>query len=154
MGCLARSYGYAGDPKAAAAAYKTVASDYARVLGPDHPYTLGIRHNAAHWLEAARDLAGAAAAFECLLADCTRKLGPNHPQTTIVEQRLGKAHALSEIVDTLRDAGTNIDAMLTDPLAYWEREHTMAVRDLGPDSPMTQLIEARLDQLRSQRRTP
>ena len=153
---LARSYGYAGDPRAAAAAHEAVVSDCSRILGPAHPHTLTIRHNAAHWLEAAGDEAGAVTAFGCLLDDCTRVLGPDHPHTRIVEQRLAKARkgaALSEIVDILRDAGVDIDGLLADPLAHWERERAQAIRDFGPDDPMIQVIEARLDQLRTQRRT-
>ncbi|WP_416901935.1 tetratricopeptide repeat protein [Micromonospora echinospora] len=145
---LARSYGYAGDPKAASAAHETLVSVYRRVLGPDHPSTLAIRFNAAHWAEAARDLAGAVSAFERLLTDSARVLGPDHPQTTIVEQRLGEVHALTEILGILRQSGTDIDGMLADPLTYWNHEHARAVHDLGPDAPITRLIEMRLDQLR------
>ncbi|MFI9531087.1 tetratricopeptide repeat protein [Micromonospora rosaria] len=148
---LARSYGHAGDHAAAATAHEALAAAYRLVLGPDHPHTLTIRHNAAHWIEAAGDRAGAARAWERLLSDCTRVLGPDHPHTAIVEQRLGTLRVLPGLLDALREAGADVDGMLTDPLTYWRREHARTVHEFGPDDPLTRLVEARLAQLRADR---
>jgi hypothetical protein len=43
-----------------------------RVLGPDHPDTLTIRHNLAYWRGAAGDPGAATTAFEQLLTDRLR----------------------------------------------------------------------------------
>jgi hypothetical protein len=149
---LARSHGYAGDPGATAAAHEALVRDYSRVLGPNHVDTLITRYNAAHWLDAAGYDAGAGTALRCLLNDITRVFGPDHPHTRRVEQRLDdirKRAALSEITNILRGAGVDVDSMLADPLTYWQREHAKAIRDLGADHPMTQLIQARLAPLRA-----
>jgi hypothetical protein len=39
------------------AAFEELLTDYLRVLGPDHPYTLTTRHNLARWRGEAGDAA-------------------------------------------------------------------------------------------------
>ncbi|WP_433920755.1 tetratricopeptide repeat protein [Streptomyces canus] len=51
------------------------------MFGPDHPYTLSMRNNLAHWRGEAGDPAGAVAAYAQLLEDRVRVLGPDHRYT-------------------------------------------------------------------------
>jgi len=62
-----------------------------RVLGPDHPGTLGSRNNLALAYEDAGDLGRAIPLYEQALADSTRILGADHPQTNIVRGNLAAA---------------------------------------------------------------
>jgi hypothetical protein len=57
-----------------------------RVLGADHPGTLGSRNNLACAYQDAGDLGRAIPLWEQTLADSVRVLGPGHPQTKIVRQ--------------------------------------------------------------------
>ena len=51
------------------------------MLGPDHPETLGTRHNIAYWTGECGDAAGALRLLRDLLPDQERVLGPDHPDT-------------------------------------------------------------------------
>jgi hypothetical protein len=62
-----------------------------RVLGADHPDTLGSRNNLAYAYQAAGDLGRAIPLYEQTLADSVRVLGADHPQTKIVRGNLAAA---------------------------------------------------------------
>jgi hypothetical protein len=59
-----------------------------RVLGPDHPDTLGARAHLARYLGEAGQAALAASQFSDLLADCLRVLGPGHPLIRTAQDHL------------------------------------------------------------------
>lgn len=99
------------------------------MLGPDHPDTLTHRFNTAGWQVAAGDHAEAVAVLERLLVDSV---------------------ALSEVLPVLRRAGVDLDLMVSDPLAYWEREYARAVAESGRDDRVVGYIQARLAQLRAE----
>jgi hypothetical protein len=80
--------GVGGDPGGAAEALEELLVDHVQVLGPDHPRTLIIRHNIAHWRGVAGDPAGAARALRELLAERSRLLGPDHPSTVTTRECL------------------------------------------------------------------
>ena len=61
--------------------YEQVLADRARVLGPDHPDTLGSRNNLANAYRAAGRIEQAIALHQQVLADQERILGPDHPST-------------------------------------------------------------------------
>ena len=52
-----------------------------RVLGPEHPHTLGARANLASWTGEAGDAADARDQYAALLPVFERVLGPEHPDT-------------------------------------------------------------------------
>ncbi|MDI5968925.1 tetratricopeptide repeat protein [Streptomyces sp. SL13] len=159
------SLGNAGQVTAARDHFHTLHTDLVRVLGPDHPDTLGTRHNLASWRGEAGDAAGAATAFAELLTDRLRVLGPDHPDTLTTRHNLaswrgeagdaaGAATATAELLtDRLRVLGPDHpDTLATrHNLAYWRGEAGDAVgaatafaelltdrlRVLGPDHPHT-----------------
>ena len=59
-----------------------------RMLGADHPDTLGSRSNLAYAYQAAGDLGRAIPQYEQTLADTERVLGADHPQTKMVRDNL------------------------------------------------------------------
>jgi hypothetical protein len=59
-----------------------------RVLGPDHPCTLGTRHNLANCLGQSGQVEAAVAEFGRLLDDRVRVLGPDHPDTLATRDHL------------------------------------------------------------------
>ena len=71
--------------------HQALLPDLTRLLGPDHPYTLGTRINLAGAHYAAGDLQTAIDIYEALLPDMTRFLGPNHPHTLITRSHLATA---------------------------------------------------------------
>ena len=54
---------------------------FERILGPEHPDTLYIRHSVARWTGQAGDPAGARDQYAALLSERERILGPDHPDT-------------------------------------------------------------------------
>jgi hypothetical protein len=62
-----------------------------RVLGADHPQTLGSRNNLTGAYESAGDLGRAIPLYEQTLADRLRVLGAHHPHTKIVRGNLAAA---------------------------------------------------------------
>ncbi|MFJ5695081.1 tetratricopeptide repeat protein [Arthrobacter sp. NPDC093125] len=61
--------------------FRELLDDQLRVLGPDHPDTLGTRSNLASWTGQAGDVAGALTQYRDLLDDQLRVLGADHPDT-------------------------------------------------------------------------
>ena len=61
---------------------------FERVLGPEHPDTLYIRHSLARWTGQAGDPASARDQFAALLPVRARVLGPDHPDTLIAHDHL------------------------------------------------------------------
>jgi len=80
-----------GQPGRAAGYFQRALAGYARVLGADHPDTLGSRNNLAGAYESAGDLGRAIPLYEQTLADRERVLGADHPQTKIVRGNLAAA---------------------------------------------------------------
>jgi hypothetical protein len=59
-----------------------------RVLGPEHPDTLRVRHNLARWTGEAGDAAAARDQYAALLPIRERVLGPEHPDTVTTRASL------------------------------------------------------------------
>jgi len=94
-----------------------------RVLGPDHPDTLGSRNNLANAYWAAGRTDEAITSHEQTLAARARVLGPDHPETMQSRNNLANAY---------RDARRTDEAISL-------HEQTLAARKrvLGPDHPDT-----------------
>ncbi len=63
-----------------------------RVLGSDHPDTLGSRNNLAYAYRSAGRLGEAIPLFERTLADLERVLSPDHPNTLTTRHNLDDAY--------------------------------------------------------------
>ena len=100
-----------------------LAADYERLLGPDHPDTLGSRNNLAEAYRAAGRTGEAITLAEQVLAARERLLGPDHPDT------LGSRNNLA--ADYLAAGRTGEAITLA--------EQVLAARErlLGPDHPGT-----------------
>jgi hypothetical protein len=64
-----------------------------RVLGADHPNTLGSRNNLAGAYRSAGDLSRAIPLYEQTLADSERVLGADHPHTSALRASLDLARS-------------------------------------------------------------
>jgi len=62
--------------------------DRIRLLGPDDPRTLMLRHELAHWTGFAGDRAAARDQLGALVADRVRAQGPSHPDTLQARRHL------------------------------------------------------------------
>ena len=78
---------------------KPLVADAERVLGPDHPDTVGARHNLAVAYWAARRLDEAIPLFERTLADTERVLGADHPDTLTTRNNLASAYRAARRLD-------------------------------------------------------
>ena len=85
---LAAFTGRAGDAAAARDQSAALLPLYERVLGPEHPGTLGIRANLAGWTGAAGDPAAARDLFADVLTVRERVFGPDHPDTLATRRNL------------------------------------------------------------------
>ncbi|MDQ1047314.1 tetratricopeptide repeat protein [Streptomyces sp. V4I2] len=94
-----------------------------RMLGEDHPYTLGSRNNLAYAYMAAGDLGRAIPLFERTLEASVRVLGEDHPDTLRARNNLAGAY---------EKAG---DARRAIPM--WERTLEDFARVSGEDHPYT-----------------
>ncbi|MFT3942450.1 MAG: tetratricopeptide repeat protein [Ancrocorticia sp.] len=94
-----------------------------RVLGPDHPDTLALRHNLAGAYQSAGDLARAISLYEQTLTDRERVLEPDHPATLTSRNNLADAY---------RSAGD-----LARAIPLFEQTFTDFVRVLGSHHPDT-----------------
>jgi tetratricopeptide (TPR) repeat protein len=113
-----------GDSAAQAiVAGEPLVADCERVLGPDHPDTLGSRNNLAAAYRVAGRAAAAIPLHQQTLAACERVLGPDHPDTLTSRNNLA---------DTYREAGRAAEAI---PL--FEQTLAACERVLGPDHPLT-----------------
>jgi ATP-binding cassette, subfamily B, bacterial len=90
---LAEAYRAAGRTEEAAALHEQILATRQRVLGPDHPSTLGARNNLANALRAAGRTEEAVALHEQVLAVRQRVLGPEHPDTVQSRNNLIRASA-------------------------------------------------------------
>jgi len=70
-----------------------VLTDRTRVLGADHPDTLGTRHNLAGVQAQRGDLASAETEYRAMLTDRTRVLGADHPNTLNTKDALAALRA-------------------------------------------------------------
>jgi tetratricopeptide (TPR) repeat protein len=114
---------FRGDFPSARRAQEQVLEVYRRVLGPEHPHTLGSMNNLALTLVAQGDLAGARTLHEQVLEVYRRVLGPEHPDT------LGSVNNLAE---TLRAQGD-----LSRARTLLEQVLEVYRRVLGPEHPDT-----------------
>ena len=112
-----------GQSGRAAGYFQRALADRLRVLGADHPQTLGSRNNLAGAWQAAGDLGRAIPLYEQTLADSVRVLGADHPQT------LGSRNNLAGAWQAAGDLGRAI------PL--YEQTLADSVRVLGADHPQT-----------------
>jgi hypothetical protein len=78
----------AGDLGRAIPLLEQAVAGCARVLGADHPQTLGSRNNLAYCYQAAGDPGRAIPLYEQVLAGCARVLGADHPRTKLVRDNL------------------------------------------------------------------
>jgi tetratricopeptide (TPR) repeat protein len=152
------------DPEAIPLFEQTLA-DRERVLGPDHPDTLGSRNNLALAYREAGRVAEAIPLFEQTLADHERVLDRNHPATFTSRTNLATAYQAAGrvaeaiplfeqlLADHERVLGRDHPATFTSrndlAIAYWEAgrvaeaiplfEQILADRErvLGPDHPDT-----------------
>jgi len=100
-----------------------VLTDAERVLGPDHPDTLGSRDNLAYAYESAGRLGEMIPLVEQTLTDRERVLGPDHPDT------LGSRN---DVAYAYKVAGR-----LGEAIPLYEQTLTDFERVLGPDHPDT-----------------
>jgi Tetratricopeptide repeat/Domain of unknown function (DUF4062) len=98
-------------------------TDQERILGPDHPDTLGSRNNLALAYRATGRAAEAIPLLDRTLADRERVLGPDHPDTLGSRNNLALAY---------QDAGRAAEA-----IGLLERTLADRERVLGPDHPDT-----------------
>ncbi len=68
--------------------FATLLPMFERILGPEHPETLYIRHSLARWTGQAGDPASARDQFAVLLPLRARVLGPDHPDTLTTRRKL------------------------------------------------------------------
>ncbi|WP_406319581.1 tetratricopeptide repeat protein [Streptosporangium sp. NBC_01639] len=113
----------AGDLARAIPLFEQTLADRIRVLGEDHPGTLGSRNYLAGAYEAAGDLARAIRLFEQTLADRIRVLGKDHPDT------LGSRNNLAGAYEAVGD--------LARAIRLYEQTLADCVRVLGEDHPGT-----------------
>ena len=59
-------------------------------FGAEHPETLLLRENVAHWTGVAGDPAAARDQYAELLTDCERALGPEHRRTAATRVELAR----------------------------------------------------------------
>lgn len=89
---LANAYGDAGRYEEAIPIHEATMRIRERVLGPEHPYTLGSRNNLAiAYQDAGRD-AEAILIFDATLRIRERALGPEHPSTLYSRNNLATAY--------------------------------------------------------------
>ena len=119
--------------RAIATGIQTLA-DSERVLGADHPDTLGSRYNLAGAYASAGRLEEAIPLYERTLADFERVLGADHPDTLTSRNNLAGAY---------RAAGRRGEAI---PL--YERTLADAERVLGTDHPQTLTSRNNLERAR------
>ena len=120
-----------GDSAAQAIAVgEPLLADRERVLGPDHPATLGSRNNLATAYVAAGRAAEAIGLHERTLADRERVLGPDHPDTLGSRNNLAYAYWA---------AGRAAEA-----IGLYERTLADLERVLGPDHPSTVTVRDNL----------
>jgi hypothetical protein len=74
------------------ALHEQVLAAYERVLGPDHPSTLGSRNNLANAYRAAGRTEEAVTLHEQVLAVRQRVLGPEHPDTVQSQNNLARVY--------------------------------------------------------------
>ncbi|KOX17562.1 hypothetical protein ADL05_09155 [Nocardiopsis sp. NRRL B-16309] len=172
------SLGESGRVGEAVTYWENTANLAPRYLGPDHPETLGARHNLARCQGEAGDAAGAIRGYTELASDRLRVLGPDHPDTLATRHNLafwrgeagdtaGAIRGYAELAsDHLRVLGPDHpDTLATrHNLARWQGElgdtsgaaTTLEellldqIRVLGPDHPHTLTTRANLARWRGE----
>lgn len=122
---LGNVYTQAGRPDKGMRLLESALPGLRRLLGNDHPATLGARHNLATAYKEDGRLADAVALFEAVVADTNRVFGPDHLSS------LDARHGLAGAYDDLgkRAAATELSASVANDRS----------RTLGPDHPQTLL---------------
>jgi hypothetical protein len=87
---IARYLGYSGSYPTARDLFGLIAEAHrdSDAYGPEHPDTLGARHNLARWTGSAGDAAGARDQFAALLPIIEWVQGPDHPETLTTRNQL------------------------------------------------------------------
>ncbi|UPT46846.1 MULTISPECIES: tetratricopeptide repeat protein [Streptomyces] len=97
LGDLAGALNAAGTASEELLLRRRILADCERVLGPDHPTTLGSRNNLANALHSLGDHRQAADLYRRVLADRERVLGTDHPDTLSSRNNLANAlHSLGD----------------------------------------------------------
>ena len=91
--------------------YRELLPDQERVLGPDHPDTLGTRHHIARWTGEAGDVREALRLYRELLPDRQRVQGPDHPETLTTRHSI--AHWTGEAGTRARRCGCTANCSRT-----------------------------------------
>ncbi|WAZ21390.1 tetratricopeptide repeat protein [Streptomyces cinnabarinus] len=123
-----RSLGEAGQVTAAVAHFDRMAETTGYYLGPDHPDTLTIRNNLAHWRGEAGDAAGALAAFEQLLPDQIRVRGKDHSETLTTRHNL--AYWRGEVGD-VAGAVAALEQLVPDEIRVRGEDHPFTLTTRG-----------------------
>ena len=112
-----------GDAAGALPLYRRALDSRERVLGPEHPDTLGSVNNLAGCMETLGDAAGALPVYRRALDSYERVLGPEHPDT------LSSVNNLALCMQALGDAAG--------ALPLYRRALDSRERVLGPEHPAT-----------------
>ena len=89
---IAQYLGYSGSYPAARDLFRLIADAHrdSDAYGPEHPDTLGARHDLARWTGEAGDAAGARDQLAALLPIRERVQGPEHPDTLATRHNLAR----------------------------------------------------------------
>ncbi|MEU8385760.1 tetratricopeptide repeat protein, partial [Streptosporangium sp. NPDC048865] len=112
-----------GDLSRAIPLFEQTLTDFRRVLGEDHPDTLGSRNNLAGAYQSAGQLDNAISLFEQTLTDSRRVLGEDHPNTLGSRNNLAYAYEAA--------------GQLDNAISLFEQTLTDSRRVLGEDHPDT-----------------
>ncbi|GLW93492.1 tetratricopeptide repeat protein [Actinokineospora globicatena] len=119
----AGSLGESGQVHAAITRHEELHAAAAHHLGADHPDTMALLNNAAHWHVEAGQHEAAARILTALLTSVTRVFGADHPNTLTTRDNLGRATGRAGDAEGAAELSTDL---LADRL-----------RVLGPDHPDT-----------------
>ncbi|GAB2846039.1 hypothetical protein GCM10022221_51650 [Actinocorallia aurea] len=114
------SFGAAGEVLAARIECARAVASAEDHLGPDHPYTLGVKDDLAHWTGKAGDPEAAADTYARLLDDRARVLGPDHPETLTTRHHLARWRAEA---GNITGAITAAEDLLTQRLRLLAHDH-------------------------------
>ncbi len=127
MARIAHYLGSSGSYAAGRDLQRRVVDARNRLLGPEHPDTLAVRHEFARWTGEAGDAAAARDLLAQLLPVCERVLGPEHPHTLDARHELAGWTGATGNAAAARDqyaALLSVQERVADP----EHPHTLLTR--------------------------